>query len=310
MYCIKCNREEDGNFCSLCGSKLISSKEAWNNWYYVFNGDRKGPISEAELLRLLESGHINENTQVWKQGLQNWVSIAQSGIVLPKKDETVPPPLTANQMNNKPIVFLLLVPIISTFMQYLIAGWLQVDANKLWWVAVGLNIICCTMDYYRVKKAGYNADKLMAAFVFLIPLYIYKRMALVKGKKWTFTLIWVAVFVLDILIPATFWVKAVNMSNPAMISSVKDGSFYSYEDTTVGRIFDRGLDNCEWNTYMGANRRILVQAKGEVDGYELDTVFELDMDMSFEVSSMRMNGELCSNQQINSIIKYLYEYRN
>lgn len=180
MYCIKCNREEDGNFCSLCGSKLISSKEAWNNWYYVFNGDRKGPISEAELLRLLESGHINENTQVWKQGLQNWVSIAQSGIVLPKKDETAPPPLTANQMNNKPIVFLLLVPIISTFMQYLIAGWLQVDANKLWWVAVGLNIICCTMDYYRVKKAGYNADKLMAAFVFLIPLYIYKRMALVK----------------------------------------------------------------------------------------------------------------------------------
>ena len=61
---------------------------------------------------------------------------------------------------------------------------------------------------------------------------------------------------------------------------------------------------------MGANRRILVQAKGEVDGYELDTVFELDMDMSFEVSSMRMNGELCSNQQINSIIKYLHEYRN
>ena len=168
---------------------------------------------------LLESGHINENTQVWKQGLQNWVSIAQSGIVLPKKDKTVPPPLTANQMNNKPIVFLLLVPIISTFMQYLIAGWLQVNANKLWWVAVGLNIICCTMDYYRVKKAGYNADKLMAAFVFLIHLYIYKRMALVKGKKWTFTLIWVAVFVLDILIPATFWVKAVNMSNPAMISS-------------------------------------------------------------------------------------------
>ena len=119
--------------------------------------------------------------------MQNWVSIAQSGIVLSKKDETVPPPLTANQMNNKPIVFLLLVPIISTFMQYLIAGWLQVDANKLWWVAVGLNIICCTMDYYRVKKAGYNADKLMAAFVFLIPLYIYKRMALVKGKKWTLT---------------------------------------------------------------------------------------------------------------------------
>ena len=75
------------------------------------------------------------------------------------------------------------------------------------------------MDYYRVKKAGYNADKLMAVFVFLIPLYIYKRMALVKGKKWTFTLIWVAVFVLDILIPATFWVKAINMSNPAMISS-------------------------------------------------------------------------------------------
>ena len=361
MYCIRCSREEDGKFCSLCGSKMISSKKAWNNWenkysdysrqqfqemidnsgdyqedaiiaaeyllknyvdekeqlqfqndiniwYYVFNGDRKGPISEAELLRLLEVGNINENTQVWKQGFQNWVSMAQSGIIMPEKDETVPPPLPVNQMDNKPIIFLLFVPIISTFIQFLIAGWLQIDVNKLWGIVYGLNTICCAMDYHRVKKAGYNAGKLVAAFIFLVPLYIYKRMSLVKGKKWTFTLIWAAVFVLDILIPATFWVKAVDMSNPAMISTVKDGSFYGYEDTTVGRIFDRVLDDCEWNTYMGVNRRILVQVKGEVDGDELDTVFELDMDMSFEVSSMRLNGEFCSNQQINSIIEYLYEY--
>lgn len=360
MYCIKCNREEDGKYCPLCGSKMISSKEAWNNWknrysnysrqqfqemidnsgdyqedaviaaeyllknyvdekeqqqvqnddnswYYAFNGNRIGPISEAELLRLLETGHINENTQVWKQGLQNWVSITQSGIVMPQKDETVPPPLAVNQMNNKPIIFLLFVPIISSLIQFLIAGWFQIDANRLWWIAVGLNIFCCTMDYYRVKKAGYNADKLMAVFIFLIPLYIYKRMAMVNGKKWVFTLIWIAVFVLDLSIPATFWVKAVNMSNPAMISAVKDGSFYNFDDMTVGRMFDKALDDCEWNTYMGANRAILVQVEGEIDGHELNTVFELGMDMTFEISRMRVDGESCSNQEINVVLAHLYE---
>lgn len=160
------------------------------------DGERKGPVSEKDLIQLYSNEVIDDRTPVWKQGFTNWISISQVGITLPTRKGIVMPPVNANQMNNKSIIILLFVPILSTLIQYFIAGWFQVDAAKLWWVAVGLNYICCSIDCIMVKKAGYKADKLMGAVVFLIPLYIYKRMALVHGKKWLCTIIWTAVFVL------------------------------------------------------------------------------------------------------------------
>lgn len=320
MYCRECNREGEGKFCSWCGSEMLPSKEqsVFQNeanddiWYYVLNDERKGPISEAELLRLLEAGYIYGNTLVWKQGFQNWLPINQSGIVMQKRDETV-----VNKVGNVSIILLVFMPIVSTLLSYLLAGWLQISSDKLLWIAYVLNILCCTFDYYRVKNAGYNMDKLNAAFLLFVPLYIYRRMVLVNGKKWTFTLVWTVVFVLDILIPAPFWIKSVNMSNPAMITVVKEGSFVGCEDTTVGEMFANALEHCQWNTYMGSNREILVQVKGvlQMEGegdepdtaYDLETVFELKMDSSYEVTKMKDNVGTYSDDEITDMITYLYQ---
>lgn len=325
MYCRKCNREGEGKFCSWCGSEMLPSKGAYNVgqeqpvfkneeniWYYALNEERKGPVSETEILRLLEAGYIHGNTLVWKQGFQNWLPINQSGIVMEKSDETV-----VNEVGNVSIILLVFVPIVSTLLSYLLAGWLQISSDKLMWVAYVLNILCCTFDYYRVKNAGYNMDKLNAAFLFFIPLYIYRRMVLVNGKKWMFTLLWTAVFALDIFIPASFWVKAVNMSNPAMITVVKEGSFVGCEGTTVEKMFTNALDNCLWNTYMGSDREIFVQVKGvlqmEGEGDEpdivcdLETVFKINMDSSYEVIEMKENGSTYSDDEITNMLTYLYQ---
>lgn len=275
-------------------------------WYFAVNGKQCGPVTESALIELVHNEQIGLDTYVWRQGFTEWVTISQSGLNIPIRRMQLPPPLVANQVNNKAIVFLLFVPVIATLIQYFIAGLFQIDVTKLWWIAYGLNVICCTIDYYKIKNAGYNANKLRGAFLFLVPLYIYKRMELVKGKKWLPTIIWTMVFVADLLIPATFWVKAVGMSNPAMITSVKDGSFYGYADITVGRIFDEALDDCEWDTYMGGNRRVLVQVTGEVEGYHLDTVFELKLDSSFDISYMSFGGNSCSAQEIRDVIEYLH----
>lgn len=277
-------------------------------WYYVMDGERKGPVSEKDLIQLYSNEVIDDRTPVWKQGFTNWISISQVGIMLPTRKGIVMPPVNANQMNNKSIIILLFVPILSTLIQYFIAGWFQVDAAKLWWVAVGLNYICCSIDCIMVKKAGYKADKLMGAVVFLIPLYIYKRMALVHGKKWLCTIIWTAVFVADLFIPSVFWVKAVDMSNPEMINGVKDSRPYNYEDMTIGEIFDGALDECTWCTYMGADRRILIQVNGKIDTYtKLDTVFVVNLDNSIDISSMSINGKSCDNSIRNAVMDLLYE---
>ena len=159
MYCEKCNWEGEGNFCPWCGNKAVSEKSYKQeegafqtqdkNWYYSFNGETQGPVSETELLKMLETGYINESTMVWKQGFQGWVTIEQAGISIPKNNAAV-----VKKISNKPIVFLVFVPIISSLLQYLLAGWFEISADKLVWIAYILNVIFCLIDYSSVKKAG------------------------------------------------------------------------------------------------------------------------------------------------------------
>ena len=42
------------------------------DWYYASNGQRSGPVSEAELDALARSGAITPSTLVWRDGLASW----------------------------------------------------------------------------------------------------------------------------------------------------------------------------------------------------------------------------------------------
>lgn len=292
------------------GYEIMYNQENWktgNQWYYIFKGERRGPETDDGIRELFERGFINKKTLVWKQGFSDWVPISQSGIDMEEKGGTIPPPLTARHISNKSFIFLLFVPILATIIQYLIAGYFQIDVNELWWLMFVLNIICFSIDYFIVKKAGYNADKLTVAFLLFTPLYIYRRMKLVQGNKWFFTLVWTLNFLLAIFIPSTAWVKVVGMSNPAIISSLKGGSFQDYADTTIEKMFEATLNNCEWDTYVGPAREVFVDIKGYESGNLLDTVFEVNMDSSFQVFSMTYAGETFAPQQINNVLQYLYE---
>lgn len=41
-------------------------------WYYVANGQRQGPISQAEFERLVADGTIKGETLVWREGMREW----------------------------------------------------------------------------------------------------------------------------------------------------------------------------------------------------------------------------------------------
>ena len=42
-------------------------------WYYVEDGKQVGPVSEQELVNLLQSGKLNSNTLIWTQKLTAWL---------------------------------------------------------------------------------------------------------------------------------------------------------------------------------------------------------------------------------------------
>jgi uncharacterized RDD family membrane protein YckC len=47
------------------------------NWYYAESGHQRGPITEAELADLVQSGAIRDSTLVWREGMANWQPYGQ-----------------------------------------------------------------------------------------------------------------------------------------------------------------------------------------------------------------------------------------
>src|SRR3954468_8611985 len=43
-------------------------------WHYAFNGERRGPVGDDELQRLLHQGVITRETLVWHEGMADWAA--------------------------------------------------------------------------------------------------------------------------------------------------------------------------------------------------------------------------------------------
>ena len=47
------------------------------NWYYVDAGQQAGPVDDAQLEALVQSGKIQPETLVWREGMPNWSAYRQ-----------------------------------------------------------------------------------------------------------------------------------------------------------------------------------------------------------------------------------------
>lgn len=62
-------------------------------WFYLYEGERKGPISTAELLSMYESGFMRDTSDVWKSGYSDWIRLDQAGVIPENMKRTTPPPV-------------------------------------------------------------------------------------------------------------------------------------------------------------------------------------------------------------------------
>ncbi len=56
-------------------------------WFYAINGQRQGPVSQAELTKLVAAGTLKAEALVWHEGLTEWRPYSQ---VAPAADGTIP----------------------------------------------------------------------------------------------------------------------------------------------------------------------------------------------------------------------------
>jgi len=126
-------------------------------WHYSLHGKRFGPISEQDILNLLSKGTLNNDSLVWREGLDNWIPIGQTTL---KQVVFVPPPLTGLSVNNAFVWFVAFAPIAGSILQYIIAGTIQTDVNNLWFITLVLNILFCLVDLRILINAGHNTATL------------------------------------------------------------------------------------------------------------------------------------------------------
>ncbi len=77
-----------------------------SEWYYTQNRQQRGPVTEAELKRLAESGELRAGDLVWREGMANWApAAAASGLFPPAGatgEPTPKPPLVSEPAVAQP----------------------------------------------------------------------------------------------------------------------------------------------------------------------------------------------------------------
>lgn len=69
-------------------------------WYYAINGERRGPVNQAEFERLARAGSITPATLVWRKPMTDWQSLAdvlaadpEAVVLTPPEPPSLPEPL-------------------------------------------------------------------------------------------------------------------------------------------------------------------------------------------------------------------------
>lgn len=174
-------------------------------WFYEENGQRKGPVSESEIVQLVKTSVISHGSSVWQKGFPDWLKIENTELRT-HLDDSAPPPLSGEHVNNTLIWVLAFAPIIGLVLEYVVAGAqygnnvlaeMAVKGNKYWFITVILNIGLAFFDEKRLKKAGHNTDK-FKGWVWLVPVYLYQRAKNTK-QNLAYFIVWIVCFVLTIL---------------------------------------------------------------------------------------------------------------
>ena len=77
---------------------MTSSLPNQPNWHYNANGQQVGPVSESEILSLINSGVVVASTLVWHEGMTDWLPANQSTLskLFSGFTPPAPPPLPAD----------------------------------------------------------------------------------------------------------------------------------------------------------------------------------------------------------------------
>ncbi len=170
--------------------------KATDTWHWVKNGGQRGPATTDEMKSYIAYGEVKPETRVWG-GEGDWVEARHSALApffTTEPAKSGPPPLRPEEVDNKYVWMVALVPVVGMLAELL-------SGQELIWLYAVLNIAILLFDEYKLKKAGHAAP--VKWWIFLVPVYLWKR-AEMLGQSKNYFAAWMVMFFLSF--PLHDWV--------------------------------------------------------------------------------------------------------
>ncbi len=280
-----------------------------NEWYYVVNGKRLGPVSKSQITELYKTEQISLFTKVWHNDMKEWQELGSVGII--EKDNFLPPPLLGNDISNTTVWFLAFAPIIGTIIEYIISGAIGAASGSLWFVTAILNSVLCIYDERKLRKAGHNTKNQLVWAIFLVPVYLFRRASLLKQRNY-YAITWCIVFALVVFSPNLIS-QISGIADPSTVMAVKSGTLYAYPDKTIEQMVDNYFENPKYQAIVANDGNTYVNISGEImyDSRPVNVVlqFRYYKDNSFELQALEFNGVSQDLTTYNSLMDAMYYNR-
>jgi hypothetical protein len=171
-----------------------------DSWHYEKNGERHGPVSDADISALVNNRAIDARTLVWQQGFPDWTPLSKTNLAAHLNNASAPPALPGSKINNGIVWTLAFGPLLGLVLQGVLAAMFSdsgsdLDWGHFWYATVILNVGLSIFDVRQLKKAGVDTVQINR-FAFLVPVYLWKRCKALHQSPAYFW-VWIATFVLS-----------------------------------------------------------------------------------------------------------------
>jgi hypothetical protein len=164
-------------------------------WYYTLLGRRLGPVSEAEVVNLLENSTLDGSTLVWREGLNDWIPVNQTAIKWTRK---APPPLTGSAVGSGLVWVIAVAPILGALLEKVVEESSGRPPHSFWFITLLINLALCVIDSLAIKRAGHNTSS-FGGWAWLVPVYLFKRSKALKQSP-AYFVTWLVCFVVSLFV--------------------------------------------------------------------------------------------------------------
>ena len=163
-----------------------STPQKPETWHIEQKGERRGPLSVAQVAEMIRSNQLTRESLSWRPGTADWTPLSNTAFATHFDHE--PPPLTGAAVSNGLIWTLAFAPLIGEFIAGVLAALAHTSINKFWWVTLALNIGLSLLDERKLRAAGHDTKKMGGAW--FVPVYLYKRSQVLK-QNLAYFIVWV-----------------------------------------------------------------------------------------------------------------------